>query len=70
MNAATTEYRIIYLTLARPVVWDLPALSMGAAMKALRQVKRTGRTAWIETTAGQFVPVKGCMRRPGHLQAA
>ncbi len=33
----------------------------------MRRLKRRGMTAWIETTGGVFVPVKGAMRWPTAL---
>jgi hypothetical protein len=64
---STVQYRVIYLgNMARRAVGGTH-VRLAHAEAELRGLKRLGRTAWIETDAGAFVPVKGAMRKPAEL---
>jgi hypothetical protein len=64
---SAAQYRVVYLgSLARRDIWTGGG-DLETCERVLRKFKRQGRTAWIETTAGVFVPVKGAMRKPAEL---
>lgn len=68
INAVLQNYRVAYLLVTRRgplrAIVDAPrALTLAEAEKWRRKWGR-GETAWVETMAGEFVPVTGA-KRPG-----
>lgn len=46
------------------------SFSLADATRQMRSLKRQGRTAWVESAHGEFVPVTGAMRQPKFLREA
>jgi hypothetical protein len=68
-DTTTTEtFRVVYLGAharrAYHETHETHGCSRVDAEWILRSYKRQGRTAWIETSGGTFVPVKGASRKP------
>jgi hypothetical protein len=61
------KFRVMYLVRAIPDIGLDNIASKEEAEKTRGFFKRQGYTAWVETTKGEFVPVKGAARKPGHL---
>lgn len=62
----SADYCVIYLGAeAKRCDHGVRCKALDTARSYLRKLKRRGLTAWIETTAGEFVPVPGTLRKPG-----
>lgn len=72
MPPGSATYRVMYLVPQEDASGHLQVvpteflsgLSLPAAAKGRRRLARRGRTAWVETSAGEFVPVKGASKKP------
>ncbi len=63
------DFRVVYLGAhARRAYHGKPTGSLEVAKKALYKLKSLGRTVWIETESGSFVPVPGAKRKPMELK--
>jgi hypothetical protein len=58
-----TNLRVMYLVRGKAAVAG-PASSLEAAAKDVAFYKRRGFTAWVENSAGEFIPVAGAARKP------
>lgn len=61
------NYKVIYLADGPRRAEHVTCAHIEQATYSLRYLKRRGLTAWVETTDGTFVPVKGAMRKPAEL---
>lgn len=59
-----TEYRVMYLGEGALPMAVEGTFALDEAQRGLRSLKRRGLTVWVETEDGEFVPVKGAMRKP------
>lgn len=56
-------FRVMYLVRAVPTEHQ-GGLPLQSATKLRRRLARRGLTAWVETSTGEFFPVKGATRSP------
>lgn len=66
LNARKGLHRVVYLIAGRRAA--VPAtVQFDAAEREMGRLRARGFTAWVETDAGEFVPVAGAMRKPKQL---